>query len=61
MSLQSPDGEDLEAFTERLDRALRRVADHYAASRIIVSHMRHRVSSCPTVLPDGYSAAFISV
>jgi probable phosphoglycerate mutase len=38
MSLQSPDGEDLEAFTERLDRALRRVADHYAASRIIVSH-----------------------
>ena len=30
--------EDLEAFTERLDRAVRRVADHYAESRIIVSH-----------------------
>jgi broad specificity phosphatase PhoE len=38
MSLQSPDGEDLEALTRRLDRALRRVADHYAESRIIVSH-----------------------
>jgi len=37
MSLQSPDGEDLEALTRRLDRALRRVADHYAESRIIVS------------------------
>jgi probable phosphoglycerate mutase len=38
MSLQSPDGEDLETLTRRLDRALRRVADHYAESRIIVSH-----------------------
>jgi broad specificity phosphatase PhoE len=38
MSLQSPDGETMEALAERLGRALRRVADHHAASRIVVSH-----------------------
>jgi len=38
MSFQSPDGESLEALAERLSRALRRVGDHGAASRIIVSH-----------------------
>jgi broad specificity phosphatase PhoE len=38
MSFQSPDGESLDALAKRLDRALRRVASHVAASRIIVSH-----------------------
>ena len=38
MSLQSPDGETMEALAERVARALRRVADHHAASRIVVSH-----------------------
>jgi len=38
MTLQSPDGESLEALTKRLRRALGRVARHNAASRIIVSH-----------------------
>src|SRR6266542_2117883 len=38
MSLQSPDGESLAALAELLARALRRVADHHAASRIVVSH-----------------------
>ena len=38
MPLQSPDGENLEAIAKRLDRALRRVADHHSMSRIIVSH-----------------------
>jgi broad specificity phosphatase PhoE len=38
MSFQSPDGENLKALAQRLDRALRRVADHHAASRIVVSH-----------------------
>ena len=38
MSLYSPDGETIEALAEHLARALRRVADHHAASRIVVSH-----------------------
>jgi broad specificity phosphatase PhoE len=38
MSLLSPDGEDLEALAERLGRALRRVTNHHAVSRIVVSH-----------------------
>ncbi len=38
MSFQSPDGESLHALAKRLDRALRCVAEHVAASRIIVSH-----------------------
>ncbi len=38
MSLQSPDGESLEALVKRLDRALRRVANHHAVSRVVVSH-----------------------
>ena len=38
MSLQSPDGENLEALAKRLDRALRRVVEHHAVSRIVVSH-----------------------
>lgn len=38
MSYQSPDGESLHALAKRLDRALRRVVEHVAASRIIVSH-----------------------
>jgi probable phosphoglycerate mutase len=38
MTLQSPDGESLEALAKRLRRALHRVARHNAVSRIIVSH-----------------------
>lgn len=38
MSLESPDGESLEALVKRLDRALRRVANHHAVSRVVVSH-----------------------
>ena len=38
MSLQSPDGENLEALAKRLDRAWRRVVEHHAGSRIVVSH-----------------------
>jgi broad specificity phosphatase PhoE len=38
MLLRSPDGEKLEALANRLGRALCRVADHRAESRIVVSH-----------------------
>ena len=38
MSLQSPDGENLAALAKRLDRAWRRVVEHHAGSRIVVSH-----------------------
>ncbi len=38
LSVQSPNGESLEALAERLNRALCRIADHHAASRIVVSH-----------------------
>jgi probable phosphoglycerate mutase len=38
MSVQSPDGESLEALARRLNRALRRIDNHRAASRIVVSH-----------------------
>ena len=38
MSLQSPDGENLAALAKQLDRALRRVVEHHAVSRIVVSH-----------------------
>jgi broad specificity phosphatase PhoE len=47
MSFQSPDGESLDALAERLEHALRRVANHVAASRIIVSHgVAGRVLRC---------------
>lgn len=38
MSFLSPDGETLEALAERLSRALRRIGNHGAPSRIVVSH-----------------------
>ena len=38
MSLQSHDGENLEALVKRLDRALRRAVEHHAVTRIVVSH-----------------------
>lgn len=38
MSLWSPDGESLEALAERLERALRRVVDDHAGSRVVVTH-----------------------
>ena len=38
MSLWSPDGETLEALAERLNRALRRVVDDDAGSRVVVTH-----------------------
>ena len=38
MSLWSPDGENLEALAERLDRALRRIVYDHAGSRVVVTH-----------------------
>ena len=38
MLLWSPDGESLQALADRLDRALHRVVDHHAGSRIVVTH-----------------------
>ena len=38
MSLWSPDGESLEVLAERLERALRRVVDDHAGSRVVVTH-----------------------
>jgi probable phosphoglycerate mutase len=38
MWLQSPDGENIAALAERLNRALRHVADQHAAHRVVVSN-----------------------
>jgi broad specificity phosphatase PhoE len=38
LSLESPDGEHLNALSKRLSRALMHVAAHHAKSRIVVSH-----------------------